>query len=222
MIHPSNSRDYLLRCERQMIARLKTEIGVERVTAQRLFLYGAGKRTLAQAKGFRAMQDAHNATVAGALVRLQLDTLLRLHALWWVTDADAFSKAVLDGKPINKLKAADGKVMTDADLYRRLAKIVPWIETVYQESSGFIHFSGQHLLAVMQVKEDEADEEDGGVILNLDPMDPDRPTTYFNQLASSFTDVTMRIAVALDVRFDVLAATPNTGVAIAQMASIPP
>lgn len=215
MIEPANARAFLLRCEGEMVARLKTEMRTRRVTAERLFLYGAAKRTLAQAEGFRAMEDARNATVAASLVRLQLDSLLRLYALWWVEDADRFSQDVLGGAQINKLKAADGAVMTDAWLYRRLATEIPWIETVYRESSGFVHFSGRHMLAVLQARND--DEQDAGIALNLDPSDSSRPPNYFNQLTASFTDVTMRIALALTERFDDLAADPERGTVIAEM-----
>ncbi len=87
--------------------------------------------------GFRAMEDSKNATVAATLVRVHLDTLLRLYALWWVKDSEAFSRQVMDKGQINRMKDAKGVQMTDGYLYKRLAKIVPWIETVYQESSGF-------------------------------------------------------------------------------------
>lgn len=60
------------------------------------------------------------------------------------------------------------------------------------------------------------DQRDGGFILNLEPLDADRPANYFNQLASSFTDVTMRIANAVGERFDLLAAHPEAGAAIAR------
>lgn len=196
-----------------MRARLKAELRVARITSQRLFLFGAAKRTLAQAEGFRVMQDTSNATVAAALVRLQLDTLLRVYALWWVADADAFADEVFDGCPINRIKAADGQVMTDGNLYRRLSEVVPWVRTVYQETSGFIHLSERHMTAVMHAN--AVDHDDGAFVLNVDPLDADRPPTYFDQLASSFTDVTMRIARALDERFDLLAMNPEGGRAIA-------
>lgn len=216
MIEPANARAFLLRCEDEMVARLKTEIRTRRVTAERLFLYGVAKRTLAQAEGFRAMEDARNATVAASLVWLQLDSLLRLYALWWVEDSDRFGQDVLGGAQINKLKAANGAVMTDAWLYRRLATEIGWIETVYRESSGFVHFSGRHILAVMQPRNDD-EEESAGIVLNLDPSDRDRPPNYFNQLAASFTDVTLRIALALNERFDDLAADPERGTVIAEV-----
>lgn len=198
-----------------MRARLKAELSVRRITSQRLFLFGAAKRTLAQAEGFRVMQDACNATVAASLVRLQLDTLLRLYALWWVTDADAFADEVFGGRPINRIKAADGQVMTDADLYRRLSDVIPWIRTVYQETSGFVHFSERHLLAVLQAS--DVGDDDGAFVLNVDPLDAERPSTYFNQLASSFTDVTMRIGSALNERFDLIAVNPDQGQTIAEV-----
>lgn len=218
MIEPTNARAFLLRCEGEMVGRLKTEIRTRRVTAERLFLYGAAKRTLAQAEAFRAMEDARNATVAASLVRLQLDSLLRLYTLWWVENADRFNRDVLDGAQIKKLKAADGAVMTDAWLYRRLASEIPWIETVYRESSGFVHFSGRHMLAVMQPCNDDK-EESAGIVLNLDPSDRDRPPNYFNQLAASFTDVPLRIALALTERFDDLANDPKRGTAIVEIGS---
>ncbi|MBX5014513.1 hypothetical protein HJB67_32420 [Rhizobium lentis] len=80
---------------------------------QHLYLFGIARRALAQSISFRQMIEAKNSIVAQSLIRLQLDTLLRLYALFWVEDPESFSRQVFDGAAINRLKAADGSLMSD-------------------------------------------------------------------------------------------------------------
>ncbi len=206
MIPPEQAREFLLRAERELSARIKLELSRPKVLSyERSYLLGAAKRTLALGHGFRAMEDAQNATVAATLVRVHLDTLLRLYALWWVKDSEAFSRQVMAKGQINRMKDAKGVQMTDGYLYKKLARIVPWIETVYQESSGFVHFSHRHMLATMDVRDDHS----GSFELSVEALDTNRESTYYRQLASSFTDITMRVSHAISERLNLLETMPN-------------
>src|SRR6266568_3735539 len=78
---------------------------------QHLYLFGIARRALAQSAAFRKMIADRNSLVATAIVRMQLDTVLRLYALFWVADPEDFATKVFKGMPIDKLKAADGHVL---------------------------------------------------------------------------------------------------------------
>jgi hypothetical protein len=108
------------------------------------FIFGALRRTLAQARGFRDLINARNFPCAAAILRLQLDTAMRVNALSVVDDVDAACKAVLDGEQFNRLKDRDGNKLSDAHLRKKLAEKHPWISPVYERTSDFVHLSGKH------------------------------------------------------------------------------
>lgn len=200
LVHPAKAREFLLRSERELLSLLAQEIsGRPAVSFERAYIFGAAKRTLALGQGFRDAVDKGNVTVASTLVRINLDTLLRLYALWWVADSEAFAAKVVGGVSINKMKAASGELMSDSHLYKRLATVVPWIETVYQESSGFVHFSGRHILAAIV-----PGDEEGLCTLAIEALDPLRPPQFLAQVEASFTDVSMRIKLGIEERLDIL------------------
>jgi hypothetical protein len=138
---------------------------------QHLFLYGIANRTLAQTRAFKMCVADRNGLVATALLRLQLDTALRLYALFWVADANAFSEKVFNGEQIDRLKAADGKQMKDKYLRDKLVIQYPWMETVYTQTSGSIHFSSRHILEASKIN----DAETGSCTLQLGPNKPNQP-----------------------------------------------
>jgi len=102
-------------------------------------------RSLALSSGFRAMIQARNFICAGALLRLQLDTALRFAAAWMVPNPHDFAMSVMGGTPVRRLADCDGNMMTDSHLVSRLKVDDPWIEDLYNQTSGYVHFSEKHL-----------------------------------------------------------------------------
>ena len=116
-----------------------------------LFGFGIVSRALAVCSGFRSMVQQQNSLCALPLVRMHLDTVLRLYAGFWVGDHQTFCLEVLKGVQINRMKDANGLPMTDKALVEKLAIRNPWIPNVYKRTSGYIHFSGRHIRSVMHV-----------------------------------------------------------------------
>jgi hypothetical protein len=81
-----------------------------------LLLFGALKRTLAHAEGFRKHIKERNFICAGTIMRAQLDTALRVNALSLVKNPEQFASDVMAGKPINKMKDTKNQRLTDAHL----------------------------------------------------------------------------------------------------------
>lgn len=106
-----------------------------------LIAIGAAQRSLMLIKGFLAMLRSGNYLCGGALLRLQLDNILRLYAASLFPSGSQTLTAFLEGKPLSRLKAPDGKLLTDKELTTRVGKIYPWLPSVYERTSGFIHFS---------------------------------------------------------------------------------
>lgn len=169
---------------------------------QHLFLYGIANRTLAQTRAFRQCIEDRNGLVATALLRLQLDTALRLYALFWVADPNAFSYEVFSGAQIDRLKAADGERMTDKYLRAKLVSHYSWMETVYKQTSGSIHFSSRHIFDALEMK----DAETGACTLCLGPNKPEKPIEYYSDCLAAFLHINMIILEAVRdwfQRFDV-------------------
>jgi hypothetical protein len=112
-----------------------------------LFSYAALKRTLFLLDGFTHMIDDRNFVCAGALLRVQLDTALRFHAVFLVKDPRKFGESVLTGTKVSALLDREGHKLTDRHLAGRAATEFTWVTSVYEQASGYVHFSEKHLLS---------------------------------------------------------------------------
>jgi hypothetical protein len=84
------------------------------------------------------------------LIRVQLDSLLRLHAYRIVESMDALARHVMAGNSLRKFKDRDGNPLTDRFLVDNLKEVLPWIESVYETLSGWIHFSEAHVFSAIR------------------------------------------------------------------------
>lgn len=109
------------------------------------FANGAVHRTMALLSGFQSMVRDFNFVCAGALVRMQIDTALRFHAVYLAPQAHDFAEAVARGEEVRKLKDRSGERMTDAHLVRSLSVDYPWVERIYKQASGYVHLSDTHI-----------------------------------------------------------------------------
>lgn len=115
-------------------------------------MLAATKRSLALADGFEAMIRDRNFHAAAPMVRMQLDTALRISALGFVDDPHVYADAIMKGVSPRKLKDDTGKLMTDHQLQVRLSAKFPWISEIYKRASGFIHLSDSHLWTAIASK----------------------------------------------------------------------
>lgn len=106
-----------------------------------LIIAGVVQRSLMLTKGFLNMLRSGNNLCAGALLRMQLDNVLRLYATSLFPSGSDTLRAFLEDRPLSRLKAPDGKPLTDKELCTRVAKLYPWLPRVYERTSGFVHFS---------------------------------------------------------------------------------
>jgi hypothetical protein len=159
---------------------------------QHYYLFGIARRAVAQSVAFRQMIADRNSLVALSIIRMQLDTVLRLYALFWVADAEDFATRVFKGAQINKLKAKDGQIMSDKYLKDRLVPRNGWIPSVYEETSGYIHFSNRHMKAALRV----VDRAAGRVELQIGARDMGRSVGYYGELLRGFRHLNMMIPVA--------------------------
>jgi hypothetical protein len=143
------------------------------ITYADLFGIGIGRRALALSSGFRLMVENRNSLCALPIVRMQLDTSLRLYAGFFVSDHQQFSREVFHGAQINRLKSFDGSIMSDRYLVDEVAKRNPWMVEVYKSTSGYVHFSNRHILEALR------SDEGADAQLVVGPTDFDREPKHF-------------------------------------------
>jgi hypothetical protein len=155
------------------------------------FVIGAVRRVLAQARGFRDLIAAKNFPCAAAILRMQLDTAMRINALFLVEDMNGCCNALLDGARFNTLKGADGKKLSDAYLRAKLADTYPWVSSVYEQTSDFVHLSGRHLWSSIV----SADDETRTAYFLIGGSDPPRSDAVYFEIVDTFFDATKLVGM---------------------------
>jgi hypothetical protein len=81
--------------------------------------------------------------------------------------------------------------MKDRYLIDKIKERNPWVEAVYKNTSGLIHFSDRHIHSAMSLK-----GEGGAVEFFLGPIDPRHELADFQELVEAFAHCTGMIVVA--------------------------
>ncbi|MCX2492797.1 hypothetical protein OQX63_04900 [Pedobacter sp. PF22-3] len=109
------------------------------------YVAGILNRAMSLSFGFITLMGSSNYISAAHLVRPFLDTYLRLTASWLVSNPHEFARKVLLGERIDLMRDKDNKQMTDCYLVQKETSRYPWMKKVYEETSGFVHFSSKHI-----------------------------------------------------------------------------
>lgn len=120
-----------------------------------LFLLGIVKRSLSLISGFLLLMKKSNYLSAAPLVRLHLDNLLQIYAMFIVKDPHVLAINIMRGKKqMKEYRDKDDKNMSDnyiANKFFSNKKNEEFIglKEVYSESSKFIHFSEKHIFSII-------------------------------------------------------------------------
>lgn len=96
-------------------------------------------------RGFKTLAESNNWITAINLLRLQADNCMRLFALSLVKDRLDFYNRIQNGESIKSIKDAEGNKMDDFYLSHKLDNLYPGFRLLYENTSGFIHFSSEHM-----------------------------------------------------------------------------
>jgi hypothetical protein len=124
-----------------------------------IFFTGVLHRSINLIDAILVLTDRWNFVAAGPLIRLHLDTLLRLSYLRTTENPDAFIFQILEGKQVNKIKDEQGRNLTDTRLCDYARPIFPQIDNVYKGTSSLIHFSDKHVFAPLRQLMMQAESE---------------------------------------------------------------
>ena len=148
------------------------------------FLAGAAlNRTLANSQAFISLIESRNLVIAGALLRIQLDTAMRFYAVFLVDKPHDFAIKILEGERLDLQKDRDGKKLSDRYLSEKLNEDFPWVKRVYQSTSGYIHLSGTHIHHTMSLA-----DGDLAVGVKLSPKDRDLPDELYIETIEAFIE----------------------------------
>jgi len=156
-----------------------------------IFAIGSIKRSIAHCSGFRYLIQKRNFICAASILRMQLDNAFRFYAAFIVENPHQFAKEVFHGSQVNRLKDKTGELMTDAYLVKSLAKEYPWIEKVYHETSGYVHFSNKHIFNAF----DDYDENSHSAGIKISAKDKELPERIYFEAVEAFiatTDIFLR------------------------------
>lgn len=128
----------------QMVAASMIRSG-EGLYALDYYILGILNRCSSLIFGFETLIKSSNFISAAHLIRPHLDNYLRLLAAWLVREPHGFAKDIWNGASVRDYRDRDGNKMTDAYLKAKATEEFPWIENVYNETSGFVHFSNKHI-----------------------------------------------------------------------------
>ena len=149
------------------------------------YVQGAVKRSLSQTRAMRSLLETFNLVCARSMLRLQIDTAMRLQAAWLVEDPHKFAQEVVGGKQVNKFKDKHGNRLTDSFLAKELSKRYEWVYRVYKETSGYVHLSESQFIATV-----EKAGEDRTLNVVVGPDDRHMPIESFVEVAQCFIEVT--------------------------------
>lgn len=91
--------------------------------------------------GFIELIQNRNLTCAGILLRSNMDNCLRLFAMYIANNPDEVVDCLMRGGRIDKLTDKNGKRLRDGYLKTKLGKYDNKFEVVYNNASGYVHFS---------------------------------------------------------------------------------
>lgn len=149
-------------------------------------ILGATKRTICHCSGFSTMIVDRNFICASSILRMQLDTALRIYACSLVNDLEDFSRCILRGERVDKYKDKDGKNLRDAYLVNQLSQTYPWVKNVYAVTSGFIHLSNKHFNQTIA----KTDDKTHIVHFEISDKDVKRPPEVYIEVLEAFISST--------------------------------
>ena len=138
IIYLRNSYNTHLDVVRQMIeADNRNIFGVD------LVVIGVMHRSISLIDGFTSMVEKRNVLCAGALLRLQVDSVMRLYACWLVDDPHSLIQPLLEGKPLNEARNVAEATLTA--IMGRIAtytgQMVEWSDLTKNEDSQWYNLT---------------------------------------------------------------------------------
>lgn len=157
-----------------------------------IFVLSALQRIASNGDGFDRMLASKNYPVMAAILRMQIDTAMRVFGLRLMNDMNAGTMALLKGEKYDSIKGRDGKALKDSVLLAAMKVKHPWVEPVYKKTSSMIHLSGTHIFHALDHSAAETSPEGTlAISLVISPTGPNHPDHIFEECGEAFLHATM-------------------------------
>lgn len=125
-----------------------------------ILLLSVINRSLDLIEGFVHAYNGWNLSTAAPVVRMQVDNVLRL-SLLAKAPVGSVTDILFAGIPLNKESdplnnPGEKHKLTDQRLRKHARVSFPWLDLVYEQSSGWVHFSSVHIGVTMRLDKNGA------------------------------------------------------------------
>ena len=156
---PSELYPQVAECEKRLndfiqemldVGKEMLSIGEGKLYTHDIFFIGVLNRSINLIDAILILTSRWNFVAAAPLIRLHLDTLLRLSYWRTIKNPNTFIRQILEGKQVNQIKDEEGIKLTDGRLREYTRSIFPQVDNVYKETSRLIHFSDKHVFTCIE------------------------------------------------------------------------
>lgn len=157
-------------------------------SAVSLFLLAAIQRVESNIAGFRSMVSSNNYPIACAILRMQIDTAMRVYGLRLMADPHDGAMKLLAGERYDRIEPkSKGDKLRDSVLLTAIDREYGWIQRVYNRVSGMVHLSGMHIHHAIDYS-DRQTQEDGSLAVSfvIGPSVPTLPAELYDELTQAF------------------------------------
>ncbi len=159
-----------------------------------LFFIAVMARSYGLVDGFISAFDTWNPAVMAPLIRLQIDSLVRVAYLAKAPHVEKLALHIIGGGEFRSLNDSDGKPLTDRRLNKLAAQSHPWIDAVYKATSGWVHFSPAHVYAAVQLEPEGSAEDSILKLFGGIPIRPEQiPLSALDELIEAMIQATTEI-----------------------------
>jgi hypothetical protein len=124
-----------------------------------ILLISIVNRTVNLNTAFTSLMRSNNFIAGAPLVRINLDSLLRMYAsLISPYDRNTFAEKVIGGEQIRKMKLGDtNKSLQDVTLVDELSKIegMDWVKKIYDAGNSYVHFGEAIIFSSQSIQSEE-------------------------------------------------------------------
>ncbi len=131
-------------------------------------LLASCNRALQVLHGFTLIVNNGGYSCGVALLRLQLDSVLRLYGITITKDPHETANKIISGEKLSKMKDKAGEKLSDGYLVSLLAKKNPWLKHVYLLCSGYIHLSDASFYHLLKKSEPTPDSNERSFFIGSD------------------------------------------------------
>ncbi|PWE52997.1 hypothetical protein DEM27_28350 [Metarhizobium album] len=144
------------------------------------FSLAAVVKTTSNAHAFGLLVESRNTIAASALIRMQIETAMRMFGLTLVEDVEEAGAMLMNGEKYSALRMRDGRTrLVDKLLHQELAKLYAWVSEAYEDASAFVHLDRVNIgFKVTWL--------DSGGYYNLNGIDRNRPDEQYHHLVDTF------------------------------------